>query len=265
MNEQTERPTAPRRLSVLDAVALAVLILVCLTPMVLAVIIFSVGAHPTGALLVELFLIPIGAAVAGILVLRGDPHPLRRLLLTGGIVLLLLCLLFCSLLFTRFELSEDYEGEELTDAYGRLHERVPSVFPEDLSAFGAKAVCMSGFSAFTVADPEAGDNAYTLRLTYEENEYLSRKALADMNYVFQEDAMDPEDDFTPQAEAGEFYFRFLSVEGAYGEELSYPDCMVLVGFCDERCEIVYICYLGSASERVINPAGWLSESCGWRE
>ena len=108
-------------------------------------------------------------------------------------------------------------------------------------------------------------DAYTLCLSYDEENYQREKEKLLQTYVYQTEAISDREgyDKTPYFELGPYSFQMLSfVE--YRDDLLYPKEMVFVGFSDEKQEIAIVFYDDFDLDYIDTSfPEFLKQECGW--
>ena len=108
-------------------------------------------------------------------------------------------------------------------------------------------------------------DAYTLRLSYDDANYLREKEKLLQNYVYQTETVSDREgyDKKPFFELDPYSFRMLSLT-EYRDDLLYPKQMVFVGFSDETREIAIVYYDDFDMDYIDTSfPEFLKQECGW--
>ena len=111
-------------------------------------------------------------------------------------------------------------------------------------------------------------HAHTLRVVYNEDEFIKHKNIIEENYSFRETVKDLRGDDLVERKTSftidTFEFRMLFVDSVSDYGMMYPQQFVYIGVSDELNEIAYVFYdntdldiIGSSYEE------FLIEECGW--
>lgn len=107
-------------------------------------------------------------------------------------------------------------------------------------------------------------NAYTLRVSYDAENYRTEKEKFSQKYVFETETLYDDGGYgkKPYFEMDFFSFKLLSYENY--ELLSYPHDIVFIGFSDEKNEISIVHYYDFDLDYIdCSFPEFLEEECGW--
>ena len=100
--------------------------------------------------------------------------------------------------------------------------------------------------------------------SYTPEQYEAQKAALDHHYIFQSEAIREGDYITePIAELDGYVFRFLSPE-EYDKTLDYPKNIMLIGYSDQKREIIYMIYKAPDMDYIGDLSHFVLNSCGWK-
>lgn len=106
--------------------------------------------------------------------------------------------------------------------------------------------------------------AYTLKATYNEEEFEKQKDIINTEMVFQDKIIEKADEDTIEKEASfeidDFKFRMLSEE----YELDYPKEIVFVGISEEKKEIAFVVFSDPDLDYIDTFPEFLIKTCGWK-
>ena len=109
-------------------------------------------------------------------------------------------------------------------------------------------------------------NADYLICRYDAEEYAQQKLQLDDRYIFQTQAMESCGYLCEPSEMVDgYHFRVLSTRGEYERMVNYPWYMTLIGYSDEKQEIIYLTYYNTDIDYHTSLAEFLQEECGWRQ
>ena len=111
-------------------------------------------------------------------------------------------------------------------------------------------------------------HAHTLRVAYNEDEFIKQKNIVEEKYSFRETVKEFQGDDLVERKTSftidTFEFRMLSVDSVSDYGMMYPKQFVYIGVSDELNEIAYVFYddidldyIGPSYEKI------LIEECGW--
>ncbi len=105
-------------------------------------------------------------------------------------------------------------------------------------------------------------DAYTLKVSYDVQNYNKEKELLSEKFVYQTDTLRyNENEKEPHFQYDGFEFNVLDVNKY---DLMYPKKLVLVGFSDQKQEIAYVYYYDFDLDVIDTSFGeFLKEECGW--
>ena len=110
------------------------------------------------------------------------------------------------------------------------------------------------------------DDADYLICSYDAEEYALQKKQLDENYIFQTETMDSYGYLCePSEEVDGYYFRVLSTKGEYEPFVDYPWHMTLIGYSDEKQEIIYLSYGNTDIDYHTSLSEFLYEECAWKQ
>ena len=105
-------------------------------------------------------------------------------------------------------------------------------------------------------------DAYTLKVSYDNQNYNREKELLSQKFVFQTDSLKYIDnEKEPYFQHDGFEFNVLDVNEY---DLMYPKKLVFVGFSDKKQEIAYVYYYNFDLDAINTSFGeFLENECGW--
>lgn len=110
------------------------------------------------------------------------------------------------------------------------------------------------------------DDADYLICRYDAEEYALQKKQLDENYIFQTETMVSYDHpCEPSEDVDGYHFRVLSTKGEYEPFVDYPWYMTLIGYSDEKREIIYLSYRNTDIDYHTSLSEFLHEECGWSQ
>ena len=107
-------------------------------------------------------------------------------------------------------------------------------------------------------------DAYTLKASYDNENYQKEKDKFLQNYVYQTEPLHDDGGFEkePSFEMDSYSFQMLSYENY--ELQSYPHDMVFIGFSDEKNKIAIVSYFDSVLDHIDGSfSEFLEAECGW--
>ena len=159
---------------------------------------------------------------------------------------------------TKIEQVKHYEGEEVSEHYVDVCNENPQM--PQLSEIGQPANVESYYVFNSMAIFSSETNYLVCRYTPEE--YAMQKSALDENYVFQTEGITINDsNCEPSTQLGTYFFRMLSVEEY---DLDYPKQVILIGYCDDTQEIVYLSYYDFDLDRISSLQDFITDDCGWK-
>ena len=167
------------------------------------------------------------------------------------------------LVFGRLEHFEHYQNEDVAKHYTTTiaehyeYEHMPTL----LEVGDPEKTGLYVYACETIFYSEA----HALMCQYDDAQYQSQKAAMEKTYVFQKDAIDRYGvKCEPTAQIDGYTFRMVSVEGEYGEELRYPNRMILIAANDETRELVYIAFYDADLDYIDSLSEFIMDDCGWK-
>lgn len=105
-------------------------------------------------------------------------------------------------------------------------------------------------------------NGYTLKVKYNDDEFIKQKNIINQNYAFQDQIiLYGEGAVDTQYKHDEFDFKMLSLEEY---NLNYPKYMIFVGISDKTNQIAYIIFEDQDLDFIDDPWGkFFDNECGW--
>ncbi len=105
-------------------------------------------------------------------------------------------------------------------------------------------------------------DAYTLKVSYDNQNYNREKELLSQKFVYQTDTLKYFDnEKEPHFQYNSFEFNVLDINEY---DLMYPKKLVFVGYSDEKQEIAYVYYYNFDLDVINTSFGeFLKEECGW--
>lgn len=173
----------------------------------------------------------------------------------------LLCLayyFFFLSFFAKIEQVKHYEGEEVSEYYIDVCNENPQM--PSLSKIGRPAN-IEYYNIFQTQYIFSWETDYLI-CHYTPEEYAVQKATLDEKYVFQTETItEYKSNCEPSAQMGTYFFRMLSVEEY---DLDYPKQVILIGYCDDTQEIVYLSYYDFDLDRISSLQNFITDDCGWK-
>ena len=100
--------------------------------------------------------------------------------------------------------------------------------------------------------------------SYTQEQYEAQKTALEHHYIFQSEAIRDRDSICePIAELDGYVFRFLSPE-EYEDTPDYPMTVMLVGYSDQKREIVYMLHKDTDTDYISDLSHFILDSCGWK-
>lgn len=206
------------------------------------------------------FLIPlITAALLAWCIFAGS-KTLRKVILSGVILVLFAVLFVWSFIFTGFVQVKHYEGTEAEMQYAAVKNE-NALMPE-LSEIG-QSTDIEYHNVFTAFFVFSAETDYLI-CCYTPDEYEIKKAELETDYAFQEEIITGDySNCEPSVEIDGYQFRLLSVD-EYKGTIYYPKNLVLIGFSDATKEIVYVVFEDFDLDYISSLKDFITDDCGWK-
>lgn len=186
-------------------------------------------------------------------------HPIGKgFLLTGILVIMAVVWLFISFFTLNYAKCNRYTGQQIQEPYEQvLNDLMPA-----LDELGDTK--QMEFYQYRETASIFYFQADVLICTYSGQEYNEQVAALEHNYAFQSEPMEACDrTCDPTGTIGDYYFRFLAVDGTYEEQIYYPKQVVLIGTNDNTSEIVYIAFDNMDLDYLTTVEEFVNDYCGW--
>jgi len=251
-----ERLTLPRIIAIL---------LLSFIPLVVTVLGLRETANGiliTPAFMIGYFLLPCGAIVGFFFLITSRMKRWGKILLS---ILLFICFVtldFATLLWGTLEDLDRYKNAAAVEAYEE-HGQLVGTMP-DLEELGMPE--QTEYYRYDLSKLFWW-GAETLICQYSDADYMEEKARLEERYVFQEKPFQrsyTEPLCEPTAEIDGYTFRILSIEGAYKDEIRYPDSLMFVATNDATQEIVYLATDDPERDYIEALDEYILEVCGWK-
>jgi hypothetical protein len=186
---------------------------------------------------------------------------------TKAVLSVLLLLFFVvaflnGVLFGVFARMHHYQNEKVASHYAAVteeNELMPSV--DDVG----QPTKMEYYDVFTKYFCFFAGADYLI-CRYDAEEYALKKKQLEENYIFQTETMDSYGYLCePSEEVDGYYFRVLSTKGEYEPFVDYPWYMTLIGYSDEKQEIIYLSYGNTDIDYHTSLSEFLYEECAWKQ
>lgn len=184
----------------------------------------------------------------------------KKVILSGVILVLFVISYFWFSVFTSYVQIKHYDGADVEQRYAEIKNK--NTLMPDLSGIG-ESVDIECHNVWIEFFMFAAETDYLI-CHYTPEEYQAQKAALETKYIFQTEFITESDvRCEPSTDVDGYQFRLLSVE-EYKGTIHYPKELVLIGYSDVACKIVYAAFIDLDLDYIRSLKDFVLDDCGWK-
>jgi hypothetical protein len=168
-------------------------------------------------------------------------------------------LFLTSTMYTHLEMMIYEQDDTIGESYREACDMFPTLPTMGELGSHTKAEHYEYVSAFGIF----GDEADTLIVHYDTDEYQAQKAMLEEKFVFENDESEGVQ-YACELEGYSFRMLDTDFEGEYAHEVDYPQRVILIATNDQTKTIAYTAFRNDELDYITSLEEFLLRDCGWK-